>query len=81
VRDFRLRQDRASAWTADEVRTVSVRFEFVTLLLTALCVATFIPVGRARRRARRVARGLCPVCGYDLRASSQRCPECSQIAQ
>jgi hypothetical protein len=79
VRDFRIGQARPSAWVADEVRTVSLRFEYVTLLLTGLCVAAFIPLGRARRRTRRVSRGLCPVCGYDLRASLYRCPECGRI--
>jgi hypothetical protein len=42
-----------------------------------LTVGTLLVVRGARRRTRHPAReGLCVRCGYDLRASSGRCPEC-----
>jgi hypothetical protein len=53
-----------------------------------IAIATAVPpllwagarVGRARLRSRRERLGLCLACGYDLRHSSMRCPECGAPA-
>jgi hypothetical protein len=37
---------------------------------------SLLPLFRSRTRRHRLANGLCLHCGYDLRASPERCPEC-----
>jgi len=48
----------------------------------AASVLPFVPAmvreGRLADRRGRQARGLCANCGYDLRASRGRCPECGE---
>lgn len=48
---------------------------FVQLALSGLVVRAYVPWRRYRRRVRE---GLCLACGYDLRASEERCPECGR---
>ena len=45
-------------------------------LVAAFAVPPVVWLLLWRRRVRRIREHLCPKCGYDLRASSGRCPEC-----
>jgi hypothetical protein len=50
------------------------------LCLVFACLPAWRAVAERRRlvRERRQRRGLCPRCGYDLRATPGKCPECGQ---
>jgi hypothetical protein len=48
--------------------------------LTAILPAFGIRRTLAPRRRWRLARSLCAGCGYDLRATPGRCPECGKIS-
>jgi hypothetical protein len=64
---------------SDGVRYVIaiVPFWFLMAAAAAPPLARVALRWRARRRGRRRSRpGLCPTCGYDLRESPTRCPEC-----
>ena len=41
-----------------------------------ISVGLAVAVGRDLRRRRQATTGRCVRCGYDLRASPDRCPEC-----
>ena len=64
--------------TSDGMR----RWNLVLPLWLLTCIAAAWPVSlwlRRREAARKLRLGMCPVCGYDLRATPDRCPECGTV--
>jgi hypothetical protein len=61
--------------------TWGLRFDYWLLLVMALMVSGMVVLARHRETlaARRLRARLCPNCGYDLRESPDRCPECGEI--
>jgi hypothetical protein len=69
------------AWKLEWARLPGVSRVQVPLL--PIVVPASIPLWHAllkmQRRRRRRAAGLCEECGYDLRGSGERCPECGTL--
>jgi hypothetical protein len=57
-------------------RDICLPHWFLALLFAVLPAVRLRAFLRARRR---YAGGLCPACGYDLRATPERCPECGTV--
>ena len=63
---------RYTRWSNGSAEVGVPMWALGTMFLAIAC-ATGAGVRSKRRRA---ARGMCPRCGYDLRATPGRCPEC-----
>jgi 4-amino-4-deoxy-L-arabinose transferase-like glycosyltransferase len=61
-----------------------LRLPYWPIVLCATVAPSWWIVGfrrcrREQREQQRIANGQCPNCGYDLRATPERCPECGTI--
>jgi len=66
-----------NGWATPRSREVRVPLWLPLFLLAVLPATRFTAWWKLRRR---VARGACRNCGYDLRATPERCPECGMAA-
>jgi hypothetical protein len=76
----RTTKEYSGAAARDELKS---EMQIVALIAMAFAIApTWWVVSASRRVRRRVleksrsAQGLCPGCGYDIRATKDQCPEC-----
>src|SRR4051812_12171932 len=66
--------DASSSWLHDALVHVRQKTPLL-LILSFIALLELVIFSRMKR-----SHGLCPSCGYDLRATPERCPECGAVA-
>ena len=61
-------------------RTVNIPFWMLTVMVSPLMIFSSRTILAEAIRSHRRRRGYCSCCGYDLRATPQRCPECGRVS-
>jgi hypothetical protein len=72
---------REVTWQSDQLQTaygINLVMPYWVLLIVFMALPLLFIVRLSRQR-RFVDSGLCLTCGYDLRATPERCPECGNI--
>ena len=68
-------QPAFGGWPLHQV-AVALRVPYWAIVLVTAAVPATVALARRRAKAARRRRGECAACGYDLRATPGRCPEC-----
>jgi hypothetical protein len=63
------------------ITRLMICFSYAVPILTTEIVHRWIikPILERNRRIAWSSHGFCPQCGYDLRATPERCPECGAV--